>query len=135
MDVKVNIAICGREDAHGGYRPIRIMNLTPHELSIERCNGEMLCVPPSGQVARVAVENNFQGELQLKGEDDNINIVSLYRSVYGKVEGLPEPKDNYRYIVSRMVKDRVPDREDVYVPGAPIRDWGGEVIGCHGLSL
>ncbi len=35
----------------------------------------------------------------------------------------------------RMVKDRVPDRADVLVPGAPVRDSEGRIIGANGLSM
>ena len=48
---------------------------------------------------------------------------------------LPDAQDDVVLIVSRMVKDRVPDRDDVVVPGVPFRDTDGKVIGAWGLSL
>jgi len=48
---------------------------------------------------------------------------------------LPDSEEGIIYIVSRMVKDRVPDRPDVLVPGAPVRDAEGRIIGADGLSL
>ncbi|GIV82571.1 MAG: hypothetical protein KatS3mg051_1925 [Anaerolineae bacterium] len=40
---------------------IRIINLTPHPLNIERADGEILTVPPSGTVARCAEQREELG--------------------------------------------------------------------------
>jgi len=102
------------------------INLTPHTLNIVKADGSIVDIQPSGDIARVtsttAIIATFKG----------INITV---STWGDVTGLPDAQDGIIYIVSRMVKDRVPDRPDVLVPGAPVRDAEGKIIGANGLSL
>ena len=57
------------------------------------------------------------------------------KQTFGDVQDLPEVTENTIFVVSRMVKDRVPNRTDVLVPGALVRDENGNIIGANGLSL
>lgn len=105
------------------------INLTPHILNIIAADGSTIYnVAPegNGNIARVAAISDIV---------DTINGINVYRQTFGKVMGLPDAQDGVIYIVSRMVKDRVPDRNDVMVPGAPVRDSEGRIIGASGLSL
>lgn len=104
----------------------KLINLTPHVLNIIAADGSTVDIQPSGNVARVSsisiIVDNFSG-------------INVTRQTFGKVMGLPDAQDGVVLIVSRMVKDRVPDRNDVMVPGAPVRDTEGKIIGANGLSL
>lgn len=104
-------------------------NLTPHMLNIIAADGSTIYnIAPEGNdnIARVSSTSNIVG---------TINGINVSRQTFGKVMGLPDAQDGVVYIVSRMVKDRVPDRNDVMVPGAPVRDSEGKIIGANGLSL
>ena len=104
-------------------------NLTPHMLNIIAADGSTIYnIAPEGNdnIARVSSISNIVG---------TINGINVSRQTFGKVMGLPDPEDGIVYVVSRMVKDRVPDRNDVMVPGAPVRDSEGKIIGANGLSL
>ena len=103
-----------------------IVNLTPHEIVVSVGASVQRKFPASGKVARVQMESEVMG---------TIDGIPWSRTKYGSIEGLPEPEDSTYYLVSRMVKDRCPDRNDVIVPGQLIRDPDGKILGCKGFSL
>jgi len=104
-----------------------LINLTPHLLNIIAADGSTVYIPPDGnRIARVASTSSIIA---------TVNGININRQTFGKVMDLPDAQDDVVYIVSRMVKDRVPDRDDVVVPGVPFRDTDGKVIGAWGLSL
>ena len=80
-----------------------IVNMTPHSVNL---GGHI--VAPSGQVARVSTTYEEVGEV--------VPCLPIYRTVYGAVEGLPEPEDGTVYLVSGMVAAACPDRPDVFAP-------------------
>lgn len=103
-----------------------LINLTPHTLNIVAADGSILDIQPSGNVARVA---------SVSAVVANINGINVSQQTFGEVSGLPAAEDGVVLIVSRMVKDRCSDRVDVLVPGAPVRDAEGRIIGASGLSF
>ena len=103
-----------------------LVNLTPHSLNIVAADGSTVDIPPSGNIARVGSISSIVA---------TVNGININKQTFGKVVDLPDAQDGIIYIVSRMVKDRVPDRNDVLVPGAPVRDAEGKIIGADGLSL
>lgn len=103
-----------------------LVNLTPHSLNIVAADGSTVDIPPSGNIARVGSISSIVA---------TVNGININKQTFGKVMDLPDAQDDVVYIVSRMVKDRVPDRDDVVVPGVPFRDTDGKIIGAWGLSL
>ena len=104
-----------------------LINLTPHLLNIIAADGSTVYIPPDGnRIARVASTSSIVA---------TVNGINISRQTFGKVVDLPDAQDDVVFIVSRMVKDRVPDRDDVVVPGVPFRDTDGKIIGAWGLSL
>ena len=104
---------------------VTVMNLTPHTVNIVTESGEIIDYPASGVLARVSARTQVIGKL------GNIPIT---RTVYGEVEGLPEPEEGTIYIVSSLVAQRVPERTDVFVPSESVRDDQGRIIGCRSLG-
>jgi len=82
----------------------KIVNLTTHTVKIVKDGGEIIEIPPSGQVARV--------ELSYK-EIDNVDGIPIIEIQYGDVIGLPKPQEGVYYVVSSVCKNAVPDRKDV----------------------
>lgn len=110
----------------------QFINLTPHTLNIVKADGSIVDIPPSGDIARARVSSSSTFVIAtLKG----INVKQTFGGVFGDVTGLPDTQDGIIYIVSRKVKDKVPNRPDVLVPGAPVRDADGKIVGADGLSL
>jgi hypothetical protein len=120
-----------------------IVNLTPHKINILRAGSagyeEVLSVPPSGMVARLAVErkevNNitFANNQVVGSPVDGLGGIAFYKSIFGEPSDLPEQNDHTIYIVSSLFRSGF-DREDLWVPGELIRDTNGQPIGCLGLS-
>jgi hypothetical protein len=102
---------------------IRFVNLTPHALTIYK-DGEIAYeIPTSGNVARRAVSEEIVGE---------VNGTTLARTVFGEAEGVPTPEEGVMYVVSRLVKDGLAEREDVICPDTgktAVRDEGGRILG------
>jgi len=104
----------------------KLVNLTPHFLNIVAADGSTVDIPPSGNIARVGSISSIVA---------TVNGINVSQQTFGDVIDLPDAQDDVVLIVSRMVKDRVPDRADVVVPGVPFRDADGKIVGAWGLSL
>lgn len=103
-----------------------IINLTPHELNVYDADGNWkFNLAPTYPPARVEEDRGQIGE---------VAGVPIWFTSFGEVEDLPEPEEDTIYIVSRMVKDRVPLRDDVLCPGTAIREGSGKIVGCIGFS-
>lgn len=99
--------------------PLRFVNLTPHPVNIDgltfESEGRAWCDEHSHLVP---------------GAD-----VLLIRRTYGAVTGLPEPQPGVMYIVSAIVRQRLPERTDLATPVRLVRDGQGGVIGCRALVV
>ena len=133
------------------FKSFRLVNLTPHAINfilpyhIEVGQDEMgnphyvakertYSLAPSGTVARCKVERKEVDSIfatDIDGWDITIPITS---AKFGEVEGLPEPEDGTVYIVSNLVAQAVPHRDDVFFPDDVVRDENGNIIGCRALG-
>ena len=116
---------------------VKIVNLTPHAITIILPDGQKLEIPPSGTVARVSVKAKEVGKLEYAGME-----VPIVKLEYGDVVGLPEPQEGTIYLVSTLVlmalKDKGIKRNDVFSPDtspeSAIRDSQGRIIGVRRLQ-
>jgi len=118
---------------------MKYVNLTPHEINVFRAvvdadgmpTGEhvpVMSIPPSGDVARVPVENLYTFT-------DSCTGVEFYRpSTKGKPD-LPEPMSGQWLIVSTQTREALPERSDLCSPGQLLRNADGQPIGCIGLVI
>ena len=135
-------------------KEIKLVNLTPHEITIVGEDGEVkMRIPPSGKIARVEV---------LQENDGEINGIPIVRTSFGAVEGLPAPsicancsnnslyggscqctagglpsdcKDFEPievYIVSTLVAQAIDGRKDIVAPDtspeSAVRDEQGRIV-------
>jgi hypothetical protein len=107
---------------------MKFVNLTPHVITL--IDGPTFA--PSGSVARVKVSRRLVCLTEVDGTD-NPNI-RFFAPSFGEVEGLPEKLEGVALIVSAMVRNALPDREDLISPGNLERDKDGNVIGCDGFD-
>ena len=102
-----------------------IMNCTPHAINFVNNAGEVIrSIEPSGILPRVS------STIEVVGDIDGIPDES---TSYGEVD-LPEKQDGVILVVSAMVASRLPDRDDLRIPGRQVRNDRGQIIGCKSLS-
>lgn len=109
-----------KREIDGVIKAVRISNLTPHTVTI---NG--VTIEPEGTPARLKTTRERTGD---------ICGIPIFKTELGAVENLPEKATSTILIVSRMVKDACPGRDDLFSPSGLIRDEGGNIIGCEGLE-
>jgi len=111
---------------------MKFINLTPHTIKITDGQNNGPWYPASGQVARVQVTR--QTVLILEDEKEPWHSTRIYSPSFGEVEGLPEKQPGVMLIVSALVRNALPDRDDLVSPGNLVRNEHGEVIGCDGFD-
>ncbi|MBT9260183.1 MAG: hypothetical protein KM310_10615 [Clostridiales bacterium] len=107
---------------------MKIVNLTPHALNLIT-DARSVTIPPSGTVARVSVTRETVGAIEVDGVSIPVN-----HTVYGAVEGLPTPAPDTVYVVSALVAQAVPGRDDVLIVDDLVRDDQGRVVGARALA-
>ena len=110
---------------------MNIVNLTPHALNLMPGgpDGPTVTIPPSGQVARCAVDRVQVDTVTVDGITIPVN-----QTRFGAVSGLPNPQPDTIYVVSAIVAQAAPDRADVYIVDDAVRDEQGRVIGARALA-
>ena len=103
----------------------RVVNCTPHPVTIVENGVVVRTIPSSGEVARLSVSTEPAGV---------VLGIPITRTVFGEPVGLPEPKLGTCYIVSQLVKNALPERDDLVVPAEVVRDAAGNIVGCRSLG-
>ena len=103
-----------------------VVNLTPHKIVVETAAGRVEFAP-SGQVARITSRPEVAGE---------IDGIPVTRTIFGPVEGLPEPQAGVTFVVSSLVAGRVPNRPDVVAPdtGPTAIRVNGQIVAVRGFQ-
>jgi hypothetical protein len=104
----------------------RIINLTPHSISLVRDGKIVETIEPSGMIARVSVTSEIIGY---------INDFEVRKNAYSEVVGLPERAEDTIYIVSALVAQAAKDRDDIVITDGAVRDAEGRIIGCTGFAV
>jgi hypothetical protein len=100
---------------------MKIYNLTPHIIHLPGMSLE-----PCKMVSRCTEKTIRVGEF--------LGIELITRE-YGDVTDLPEPAEGTLYIVSMLVRQALPHRQDIASPGDLIRDTNGQIIGAKNLVV
>ena len=106
----------------------KIVNLTPHSINLLVDDKEII-IPPSGTIARAATQRKQIGAIKIDGVDVPVN-----KTVFGDVVGLPDPKPDTIFVVSMLVAQAVPHREDVFIVDDTVRDDEGRIVGAKALA-
>jgi hypothetical protein len=110
---------------------MNIVNLTPHPLNLmpQGPDGPTVTIPPSGQVARCAVNRVQVDTVTVDGITVPVN-----QTRFGTVSDLPNSQPDTIYVVSSIVAQAVPDRQDVFIVDDAVRDDQGRIIGARALA-
>jgi len=103
-----------------------ILNLTPHTIRVLDEDGNCLATFPEGG-APIRLHAT-------KVECEPIDGIPTVKTVFGKAKYLPQFQRDTFYIVSQLVKNRYPEREDLLVPVDVLKDYRGMSIGCRALG-
>jgi hypothetical protein len=122
----ISITVDSRQDVDKEVK-MKFVNLTPDVIRLETELG-VLRIESSG-ISRTSIIVEDLDPIY----DPLMGYIMRKRIKYGPVEGLPGPENGTIYIVSRLVKQAVPDRTDCLVPDL-IRDEDGNVICCRALA-
>ncbi len=104
----------------------KILNLTPHPITICDGNGVKIREIPSSGLVRLKAVTVPAGA---------VNGIPVTKTEFGQAEGLPDFQEGTYYIVSQLVKTALPGREDLLVPAEVVRDASGVIIGCKSLGI
>jgi hypothetical protein len=115
--------------------PVKLLNYTPHTINLGDIaifsNGNARVsekITVIDTLSNIDLINTDLGEVV-----DTINNIDIINKKLGEVTGLPEQKDKQFIIVSLMVAQALPEREDLLIPGELVRDNTGKIIGCKNL--
>jgi hypothetical protein len=102
----------------------KIVNMTPHTITIVDSDNQIIREYPSAGVARVSTTSEITGEI------DGIPVV---KTSFGEVVGLPEPDGESIYIVSMPVSQATKGRTDIIGPdtGPTAYRIDGKIIGVR----
>lgn len=114
---------------------MKLVNLTPHKITILSCDNvvELSIDPSPFGIARVLSAPEIVEYIQVGDV-----AVPHTHTIYGDIEGLPDPTPGVGYIVSNMIVSALASRgihrDDLFTPGLQVRDKQGQVIGCRSLD-
>jgi hypothetical protein len=110
---------------------MKIVNLTPHALNLMPAGptGPVVTIPPSGQVARCAVDRVQVDTVTVDGVSVPVN-----QTRFGAVSDLPDPQPGTVYVVSALVAQAATERQDVFIVDDVVRDDQGRIIGARALA-
>ena len=103
---------------------MNIINLTPHDVVVQKEDGTRVTYPASGQVARVEVKDIIIG---------SIDRIPVRKGKVKEVTGIPKAQEGVMFIVSLFVLQNT-EREDLIAPNTSdaIRDDEGKIIAVRG---
>jgi hypothetical protein len=107
---------------------LNIVNLTPHALNLMP-EGPVVTIPPSGLVARCAVDRVQVDTVAVDGITVPVN-----QTRFGEVSDLPDPQPDTIFVVSALTAQAVPERQDVFIVDDVVRDDQGRIIGARALA-
>ncbi len=138
----MNVREQRRAHLKSSYQMSTIVNCTPHSIDLmEEVDDEWvnrLTIPSSGLLVRVATDVENVGSVTCDEQEFDVR-----KRVFGDVTvtdidgndvGLPVKDDTF-YVVSLIVAQALPEREDLLLVDGTIRDDGGRIIGCTGFAV
>ena len=110
---------------------MKIMNLTPHELNLmpKGPDGPVITIPRSGIVARCTVDRVQVDSVTVDGISVPVN-----QTRFGEVFDLPDPQPDTIFVVSALVAQAVPERQDVFFVDDAVRHAQGRDNGASALA-
>lgn len=115
---------------------MKILNFTPHAVhflgdGVNGCHDDVvLTLPATDAAARVSEAVTPTDALHA----DGVAIPTAQVSYTEQVENLPDYCAGTILIVSQLICQALPHRDDLYFPYPAVRNERNEIIGCRGLA-
>ena len=106
-------------------KKVRIKNHTPHPVCV-CCE----VIKPQPNPARVKQEVKEIETISFHGKEIPITVSTYSDGVY-----IPARKDGIIHVVSKIVAEAYPDRDDFVIPNEIERDENGNITGCKSLAV
>lgn len=114
----------------------KLINLTPHPFNLYKDEGDSkpaLSLQACQEPPRIEEKSSVERTIEVDGVK-----IPVYKKRVSEVQGMPEPQADVRYIVPRIVAQKVKQtqfhRNDLLVPNDLVRDEEGKIIGCRSLA-
>jgi agmatine/peptidylarginine deiminase len=114
---------------------IMLYNMTPHAITLldEDYNVSKV-IEPSGRTIRLKQDTRKAGfsvdDIPITKTEYQVDFLISEESI-----GLPAYELGTFYIVSQLVKNALPEREDLLVPAQMVRMADGTIVGCRSLGI
>jgi hypothetical protein len=109
---------------------MRIINLTPHAVTVFDAEGATIQTLPAAQTPARAQQQNFPNL--------PIGAIPTVTISYGPPENLPEPTPGVFLLVSQITARAATEAgrpvHDLLLTADAVRDTGGRIIGCRALA-
>ncbi len=103
-----------------------LVNLTPHDINIIVEDDLDIRIPMCENPPRTSHTRRRVGD---------VAGIPLNRVEFDKTKDIPAKKEDTYHIVSRVVAESCPERDDLLVPDETVRDANGKIIGCTAFSV
>ena len=108
-----------------GRERMKLYNATPHEVTLRAVDGSLIRLPAAEAPARVHLERLDRGV---------VCGVKIVVPVVVGVNNLPARRDDTLIVVSKIVADALPERQDLVVPDLIEYDESGAVVAAGALA-
>jgi len=115
---------------------VRVVNLTPHPITLVGAGGGAITIPPSGRIVRAQEVREVVGAVEV----DGLGAIPVLAVSYGEPEGLPEVVEaDTIYLVSAIAASAIrrhrPEIADhFFVVSDPVPDPEGRIVGARALA-
>ena len=106
----------------------KLVNLTGHDIVIkDKAMPKPIVIPSSGKL-RARYTTLIMGEVEtLHGK------IGITKNHYYRMRNMPDPQPGTYFIVSRLVAELYPERDDLLITNGLIKD-NGKTIACRSLA-
>lgn len=113
-----------------GKPDVAIENLTPHAVVLLTVDGDPVTIRSAGPAPRVQIHREIGGTISTAS--GTFHVRRTVRT--SDVTDLPVQRPQVVLIVSRIVAEACPHRDDLVFPDDAIRDAGGTIVGARALG-
>jgi hypothetical protein len=106
-----------------------LVNLTPHDIDVlEKDSNKVVFTIPRRDSTGIRREEVRTLETTINDE------IQIYQIGYKDINGLPPSERGVFFIVSMLIAQSCPERNDLVFPGEICRDSSGKILGCYNFS-